>query len=462
MFVPQAHMPRTPRSYMLDEQTVARHMSESIRFATVSAGIGNSSSREPFEDFISWLAETYPLVHSRLARERIAQYSLLYRWQGSGSGRKPVLLTAHYDVVPVVQSSREEWIHEPFAGEIENGWVWGRGALDDKSAVIAIMEALTVLLKNGHEPLREIYVAIGHDEELGGAEGAAGIVSELQKRGVEFAWSLDEGSYVLDGIVPGLDIPLASINLSEKGFLTVKIVAKSSGGHSSMPPQDMAIYTLAEVLNDLHRSPFANHLDSGPAAEMYVEIARHMPFTRRMLFANQWLFRPLLERVLTRGPAGAAMLRTTIAPTMLRAGIKENVLAPEAEATVNLRIHPADNVNDVVSRLKQVIERAGVTVTVSSSDPPSSVSSSGSAGFTALSSVARDVFGEVVVAPGLTIAGTDSRHYEKVSDDSYRFNPMKISSEDLATFHGVNERISVENLLLATTFYAALIEETSR
>lgn len=461
LFIPPVFAPQEPVSYEIDEQSVVRHMSEAITFQTVSFGNDDNTPREPFENFIAWLAETYPLVHSQLSMERIAQYSLLYRWQGNASGSKPILLTSHYDVVPVPQSSRDQWQHEPFAGEVEDGAVWGRGALDDKSAVIAIMEALTLLLNDGHEPQQDVYIAIGHDEEVGGYEGAAGIVSELKQRGIQFEWSLDEGSFVLDGIIPGLDVPLAGINLAEKGFLTIEIIARSEGGHSSMPPHDMAIYKLSEVLNDLHQTPFALHMDSGPSIEMYLAIARYMPFKKRMVFANRWLFGPLLENALTQSPIAAAMLHTTIAPTMLNAGIKANVLAPEARATVNLRIHPQDDVDEVIVSLKSIIERDGVTINILNKAPASPISRAGSAGFARLANVTRKTFGNVIVAPGLTIAGTDSKHYGEVSDDSYRFNPMVIDSEDLATFHGVNERISIDNLVKATSFYAALIMEPS-
>ncbi len=278
---------------------------------------------------------------------------------------------------------------------------------------------------------------------------------------MRFAWSLDEGSFVLDGIIPGLEMPLASVNVSEKGYLTIEIIAKSQGGHSSMPPRDMAIYTLAEVLGDLHDSPFETYLESGPSAEMYTEVARYMPFAKRMLFANRWLFGPLLESILTANPTGAAMLRTTIAPTMLRAGIKENVLAPEATATVNLRIHPQDQVDDVVARLKQIIERDGVTVQVIGDAPPSPISSAETAGFRAITEATREIFGEVVTAPGLTIAATDSKHYQEISDNSYRYIPMVVTTDDIAAFHGVNERISIDNLVKATSFYAALIRKAN-
>ncbi len=460
LFVPKTLSPLEPVTYAIDEQSITRHMSEAITFPTVSFGGGKPIPREPFEGFIAWLAETYPLVHSQLSTERIAQYSLLYQWKGNGTGGRPILLTAHYDVVPVPQSSRDQWQHDPFAGEVGGGMVWGRGALDDKSAVIAIMEALTLLLERGDVPQQDVYIAIGHDEELGGQEGAASMVSELKQRGIQFEWSLDEGSFVLDGIIPGLEVPLAGINLAEKGFLTIEIIAKSEGGHSSMPPQDMAIYKLSEVLNDLHETPFALHMTSGPSIEMYLAIARYMPFNKRMVFANRWLFGPLLEKALTKNPIAAAMLHTTIAPTMLNAGIKANVLAPEARATVNLRIHPQDDVDEVIASLRSTIERDGVTIDILNKAPASPISRAGSAGFARLASVARKTFGRVVVAPGLTIAGTDSKHYGLVSDDAYRFNPMVIDSKDLATFHGVNERISIDNLVKATSFYATLIIES--
>ncbi len=462
LFVPQEQPPQESVSYPLDEAGIVRHMAGAITFPTISTGNETDTPREPFENFIAWLAETYPLVHSRLSVERIGTYSLLYRWQGDGTGGKPILLTAHYDVVPVPQSSRDQWLYPPFAGEVNDGAVWGRGALDDKSAVIAIMEALTLLLNNGFEPQRDVYIAFGHDEEVGGANGAGRIVEVLKQRNIRFAWSLDEGSFVLDGIIPGLDLPLAAINVTEKGFLTIDIIARSVGGHSSIPPQDMAVYTLAEVLNDLHEAPFELHMDAGPSMEMYLQIARYMPFTQRMVFANRWLFGPLLKGALGKNPIAAAMLHTTIAPTMLRAGIKENVLPPEARATVNLRIHPQDSMDAVIARLKRVIERDGVTVEILNKAPASPISSADSAGFANLAMVSRKVFGQVVVAPGLTVAGTDSKHYEEVADDSYRFNPMMIDAEDLKTFHGVNERISVKNLLSATTFYAALIEASNR
>ena len=192
---------------------------------------------------------------------------------------------------------------------------------------------------------------------------------------------------------------------------------------------------------------------------MYLAIARYMPFKKRMVFANRWLFGPLLERALTKNPIAAAMLHTTIAPTMLNAGIKANVLAPEARATVNLRIHPQDDVDEVIASLRDTIERDGVTIDILNKAPASPISRASSAGFARLANVARKTFGNVVVAPGLTIAGTDSKHYQAISDDSYRFNPMVIDSEDLATFHGVNERISIDNLVKATSFYATLIME---
>ncbi len=443
--------------HTLDLQSISQHMAEAIRYKTISFGEGLDTPREPFEGFIGWLAETYPQVHDKLSMERLGDYSLLYKWQGSSSGKKPIMLTGHYDVVPVPQATRDQWEHAPFSGDIDNTHVWGRGALDDKSAVIAMMEAVTLLLEQSFTPQRDIYIAFGHDEEVGGDEGAARIVDYFKQKNIQLAWTLDEGSFVLDGIVPGLDEPMASINLSEKGYLTIEIIAKSNGGHASMPPENIAIYSLVDALTDLHNSPFQTYLDSGPSAKMYAEVALHLPFVKRMLFANKWMFGSLLKSVLVKSPAGAAMLRTTIAPTMLRAGIKENVLAPEAIATINLRIHPQDDVDDVVAQLRQVVERDGVSVKVLRKVAASPVSSDTSEGFLSLVDATKASYGSIIIAPGLTIAATDSKHYQEVADDSYRFNPMMVDSQGLTTFHGVNERISIENLQKATGFYMTLI-----
>lgn len=447
----------TPVEIGLDEYALAERLSEAIRFETISPNPPASIDPEPFRRYIEWLEAAYPLVHERLSLERIADLSLLYTWRGSDAEAAPILITAHYDVVPVNPESVPDWTHPPFAGEVADGYVWGRGALDDKGAMIAILEAATLLLEEGFTPGPTVYLAFGHDEEIGGDEGAAGIAEHLREQGVQLAWSLDEGSFLIRGVYPGVDVPVASINVAEKGYITLDLVARGEGGHSSMPPAETAVGTLARALVRLQDAPMPGGI-SGVTGDSLDALAGHMPFGLRLLFANRWLFGGLLESQLGSSGAANATLRTTIAPTMLEGSIKENVLPTEAIGTVNFRLHPRDSAEDVMEHVTRVIgdERVEVRVRRAGREA-SSVSSAESSGYEIIGRSLAEVFGPIAVIPGLTIGGTDSRHYGSVADDAYRINPMVVGLEDTAGFHGTNERLSLENLAQGTRAYAQII-----
>lgn len=442
-------------------EPIAERLSQAIRFATISQQPPQPTDPAPFEGFIAWLETAYPEIHATLKRERINNHALLYTWAGSNPALKPVLLTAHYDVVPVIPGTEKDWKYPPFDGVIAEGYVWGRGTLDDKGAAITIMEGISALLRQGFKPARTIYLSFGNDEEIGGDAGAGAITAHLKAQGVRLEWSLDEGSFVLDGIVPGVALPAASINVAEKGYLTLDLVARASGGHSSMPPRETAVGILANALVKLQGAPVPGAVD-GLTAESFGAMARHMSFERRMLFANQWLFAPVLNWALSQSPATNASLRTTTAPTMLSGSIKENVLPIEASATVNFRLHPRDKIDDVIAHVTKAVNDSRVEVRRRGfAQDASPVASTDSAGFRAMADAVRQVYGEVVVAPGLTIAATDSKHYQTISDNAYRFNPMLITPQDLTGFHGTNERLSLENLSRATRFYIELMKATT-
>jgi carboxypeptidase PM20D1 len=457
VFVAPEEMKVEPAAQVIDAQAVAAHLSQAVRFATISQQPPMPTDPAPFDGFIAWLAATYPEVHHTLSREILGGHTVLYKWAGKDSAARSVMLTAHYDVVPVIPGTEQVWKHPPFAGEIAEGYVWGRGTLDDKSAVVTILEAVTYLLKQGYTPQQTIYLSFGHDEEVGGDTGAAAVAAHLKAQNIRLAWSLDEGSFVLDGIVPGLARPVASINVTEKGYLTLNITARAAGGHSAMPPRETAVGILARAIVALQQAPLPGGLD-GVSGEAFTALARYMPFGKRVLFANQWLFGPLIERELAKSPSTNAMLRTTTAPTMLSGSVKENVLPIEATATVNFRLHPRDTPEHVIDYVKKTIADDRVSVTMIRGYGASRVAAIDSPAFIAMAKAVRQVFGDVVVMPGITIAGTDSKHYETVSDNSYRFNPMMITSQDLTGFHGTNERLSVENLVRATRFYVELIK----
>lgn len=457
---PVLHAPRV--EIPVDEQAIAAALSEAIRFETVSPGPPAVRDPEPFQRFLDWLERAYPLVHEKLERERVADLSLLYTWTGADRGAPPVLLAAHYDVVPVNPDSESDWTHPPFAGAIADGFVWGRGALDDKGAMIAMLEATTLLLEDGFQPRQTVYLAFGHDEEIGGESGAAGIAALLRERHVQLAWSLDEGSFLLDKVYPGVDVPVASINVAEKGYVTLDLVAKGVGGHSSMPPAETAVGILANAIVRLQENPMPGGI-SGVTAESFDALAGHMPLHLRIVFANRWLFGGILETQLGSSSATSAALRTTMAPTMLQGSVKENVLPTEAIGTVNFRLHPRDTTADVIDHVKSVIDDERVEVRVRRAGAgPSPVSSTNSDGYRTIGESVAEVYGSVAVVPGLTIGGTDSRHYGQVADDSYRFNPMVVTMEDTAGFHGTDERLSIENLVQGTKAYMQILRNAGR
>ncbi|TNF90672.1 MAG: M20/M25/M40 family metallo-hydrolase [Gammaproteobacteria bacterium] len=442
----------------LDEEAIAARLAEAIRFKTISHQSEADFEPGEFNGFIAWVAARYPEFHAAAELKLLGGYTMLYRWPGTDPSAQPILLTGHYDVVPVIPGTEDSWMEPPFGGVIADGVIWGRGALDDKSGVIAQLESATELMRAGFQPDRDVYFSFGHDEEVGGYRGAAEVVRYLQEAGVQLAWSLDEGSFVMDGFLAGVEPYLAPVNVAEKGSLTLEIVATAAGGHSSIPPRQTAVGILAEAITRLEANPVPGGL-SGLSEAMFDTASRYMPFTARMVFANRWLFGPLIEDQLAAVSFTNAMLRTTTAPTMLRGSVKTNVLPIEAVATVNFRLHPRDTVAGVIEHVRSVVENESVSVRVQegAGTPASAVSDWNAPGFQAVDLALRQNFEEIVVVPGLMVAGSDSKHYAKAADNAFRFNPMVVTQEDLTGFHGTNEKISVENLARSVRIYMQII-----
>ena len=445
----------------IDAKKVAEHLAQAIQFQTVSAELKSNTPNDQFEGFIRWLENTYPDVHQHMSPERLGGYSMLYKWQGTKTDLPAILLSAHYDVVPVLPGTQEGWSHPPYKGVIDETHVWGRGALDDKSGVIAIMEAASLLLAQNYQPTRTVYLSITHDEEIGGRIGTNAIVNHLKEKNVQLDWSIDEGSFLLEGFFPGVEKAIANINVAEKGMMTVNLIAKGKGGHSSIPPKETSVGVLAKAITKLESAPMPGRLE-GLSGEMFDEISRYMPFEQRLFFANRWLFGSMIDDKLANISFTNALLRTTTAPTMLSASSKQNVLAIEAIATVNFRIHPRDSIDDVLAHVTSVIDDDRVTVKLLGGRKASRVSSTQSKGFNAIANTVKNTYGDVIIALDLTVAGTDSHHYEKIAKDSYRFNPMVLTRNDLTRFHGSDERISIKNMVDATNFYSQLIKAGSR
>lgn len=445
----------TPVNIEIDADSAAKHLSESITYRTVSNQSKTDKNDAAFLGFIRWVKETYPAVNNELELVMLNQ-TMLYKWQGSDERLKPILVTGHYDVVPVIPGSEDKWEHPPYEGRIVDGIVWGRGALDDKSGVVGILEATTFLIVDGFKPTRTIYLSFGHDEEVGGPEGAGAVTAYLKENNVQLAWSLDEGSFLFKGMFPGVDNLIAAINVAEKGSVTLDIVATAAGGHSSMPPKNNAVGVLAKAISKLEENPVPGGLQ-GLSAMMFDRISRYFDFPMRMLFANRWLFDGVIDSQLSNVTFANAMLRTTTAPTMLSGSVKTNVLPIEAIATVNFRVHPRDTPESVQAYVESIVADEQISVRTRGGRSASDVSSWEADGFGLIGRSLREVYGDVAVTPGLMIAGSDSRHYGQVADDAYRFNPFELTQENLSGFHGTNEKMGVDNFVMGIKAYVQII-----
>ena len=437
----------------VDANAVAQKLSKAIQFKTLSHPLGEPGRPADFQAFLDWVPQAFPSFTNATTVDTVSGFTPIFRWAGSDPAKLPVLISGHYDVVPV----ESEWDVDPFAGVIKDGFVWGRGALDMKGGVITILEALDRLAASGFQPKGDVYVALTQDEEIGGLGGAQAVVKYFKDKNIPIGWSLDEGSFVLRNIVSSVDKDLAMINVAEKGYLTVEITATAEGGHSSLPPRDTATAKLAEALKNLHDNPIPGGL-TGVSADFFDTLGRHMGLGERVLFANKWAFRPVIESVLSGSNSTDALLRTTTATTMLKGSETENVLPQRATATVNFRLHPRDTEQMILDHLDAVVGSEDIEITVLSSRPASPVSAHDTPAYEALANAATAVFDDVAVIPGLMVAGSDSQHYSQYVGDSYRFLPFIFTDDDLPLLHGRHERISIENLGRAVQYYMLVFE----
>ncbi len=452
----------------IDGEEVARHIGLAIQLKTISNTDPAKVDPLPFEGLRNLLQVLYPQVDDHLTREVINGGGLLYTWQGTEPDLDPIALAAHQDVVPANEAADSGWTHPPFAGEIADGYVWGRGALDCKGSLISIMEAVNNLIRDGFAPRRTVYLLFGHDEECSGTHGAVALADILEARGVRLALLLDEGGSVTTSTLPGIESPVAMIGVTEKGHLSLKLKATTKPGHASTPSTPTAIGALSLAIATLENNPFPQHLDM--VEFMMSFVSAELPFMDRLMLANTWLFGGAVKRKLSQNPSTDANTRTTIAPTILRAGSAENVLPATAEALINLRIFPGETVRETYERIYdlvadqtlEVLPAHGETLEGDHTWEPTEISDIDSPQFRLLTRLAQSAYPEALVAPFMMNGATDSRHYSKLSHFIFRFSPILLSQEDQDTVHGVNERLSFENAARMVSFMQALIRTASQ
>lgn len=438
-------------------QSVA-NLSKAITFPTISYDNELPIDSLEFREYHQFIFEAYPLIHKNLKREILSEFSLLYTWKGTNPSLKPAILVAHLDVVPAGETI--DWEKPPFSGANDGTFIWGRGTLDDKVSMIAILEAAEKLLSENFRPERTVYLAFGHDEEISGLKGARIIASALEERGVEAEFVLDEGLTILKGIVPMINQPVATIGTSEKGYLSVKLSVEMDGGHSSLPGIETSVTVLNKALyNIINKQPEAKI--TKPINDFIRYVAPEMPFYAKAIFANQWLFKGVILNIYTGSNAGNAIVRTTTSPTIVTAGLKDNVIPTRAEAVVNFRILPEETSAGMLQHLKNVIDDDRVKMSVFGQvDEPSPVSPVNTASFEIISKTIRQVFPDAIIAPTLATGASDSRHYANVCKNIYKFLPIVLNQDDLARLHGLNERIKIEDFMNCTGFYYQLIKNT--
>jgi len=453
-----------PPPISFDTTGAATRLAGAVRFPTVSMSSGGPIDTAAFLGLHDYLVSAFPLVAQQLQREFVAGLSLIYTWPGTDASLPPVVLMGHMDVVPVPEPTLDQWNHPPFAGAIADGFVWGRGTLDDKTTVLSILEAVEALLRAGYRPPRTVYLMFGHDEEVGGRFGAGIAVDTLVNRGVKPALILDEGGFMAANLMPGIERRIAIIGVAEKGYLSLRLRAKAAGGHSSMPPGRTAVGALSRAITRLETNPFPRSLE-GPTRHMLEAMAPYMAFGQRVVLSNLWLTAPLVSQTLAANPLSAALQRTTTAPTMLEAGIKDNVLPPEATAVVNFRIRPGETSASVTARVAEII--ADSQIVIEPVDPgvdPSPVSDVKSAAYELVrETIRRMIPGEdTPVIPYLVMGGTDAKYWARHSDKTFRFLPIPLGDGDRERIHGVNERVSLSDYAMSVGFFGRLLQSLDR
>ena len=444
----------------VDLDGAVQRLSKAVTFPTISNQDRDDFDTKAFEDYHKFLEQAYPLVHKNLKKELHGDprpYSLLYTWEGKDPNLEPALFYAHQDVVPVPPDSRDQWKEDPFAGTVKDGYIWGRGVLDDKNQIHGILEAAEMKLKEGWQPSRNLYFVFGQDEEVGGAEGAKKVADVLEARGIKrFAYVMDESAPLTPGIFPGIKDNTALIGIAQKGFISLELAINGVGGHSSMPPEESNIGILAEAITKLEDAQFPYKIHPAVRHQyryMGPELDETMqPLYAAVAFGKDDVMTPDEQKfidAMSQNEVTRAMLHTTIAVTMFNAGIKDNVLPPSATAVVNFRPMPGDTPEVIIEHVKNAIKDDRITVKdISASTPATNIADPESEAYKILEKTIRQIWGnDLIVAPFFVVGGSDSKHFQArdFAPDVFTITAIQLeNTEEFKGFHGVNERILVE------------------
>ena len=454
LFVPKDEPRPSAEAVEFDRKAAESALAALVRCRTVSYADRSLEDDGEFEKLISLLPELYPHVTENCPMQRLPDRALLFRWKGKREG-EPAVLMAHYDVVPVEE---ENWEKPPFSAVVEDGVMWGRGTLDTKVTFNGILSAADALISQGFIPENDIYFAFSGGEEVAG-QGAVNIVRWFEERGIVPALVVDEGGAVVRDVFPGVKEPCALIGIAEKGMLNLEYRIASAGGHASAPKPHTPVGRLAMACAKVEAHPFKAHLTK-PVLEMFDKLGRRSTFLYRIIFANLWCFRPVLDTICkTSGGELNALVRTTSAFTQMRGSKAPNVIPPSASMVANMRLNPEDTVAGAVEYIRRTVADPDIELTVGDHMEPSPISRTDCEGWQRMANAVSATWPDSVVSPYLMVQCSDSRHYRDLSDRVYRFSAMDLTSEERATIHGNNERIRLEVIHRAVEFFIRLMRQ---
>lgn len=435
-----------------NEDALAR-ISGALKIKTISSSNPADFDSTSYIQLRIFLEQNFPLVHSEIERFDINHFAYIYKWEGLDKKLAPYVLMAHQDVVPAEEAATADWKYPPFAGAIANDTIWGRGVVDDKGTMIAILEAAERLLGQKSRPERTIYLCFGHDEETSGHFGAESMVNWFEQRNIKPALVLDEGLEIIYKNYIPLNTPVALIGIGEKGYATFEAVANIEGGHSAAPYNETAIDILVAALDRVHDHPMPAKLI--PATNTFLQKIKHLlPGKMRFGINNLWLFQKKLLKEMGKNNGTNSLIRTTIVTTMINSGVKDNVIPSFAKATINCRILPGQTVSEAEQHLKDQINDNRITLTRTEDcwDPPPATDRHGFA-YKKVDSLVREIFPEAISAPLFVVGTTDARYFRKISDGVINFLPVT----DSKGMHGVNEARAIQDYFKLILFFEKLM-----
>lgn len=447
----------------MDKEKTLAHLSRAISIPTISNLDDSLTDWAQFEKFHAFLEEAYPLVHKNLTREVVDKASLLYKWQGKDSSLKPFAMLGHIDVVPVPKETENEWIYPPFSGEHDEKYIYGRGANDMKNCVVSLMEAVETLLEEGFVPERDVYLCFGHNEEVlcGEGSGAGAIAKLLKDRGVHLEFVYDEGGAIMDDNLFGLKVPAAMVGLAEKGYADLKVSISNDGGHAAEPSDRTALGDLSRLICAIEKNQMPCRLIDTVRGTLK-GLGENSDGVLSVALKALKITKPLVMKILKTYRMTHAMLHTTVVPTICRTGTAVNVLPQKAEAMLNIRLLPGDTVEDVEKYIKRLAKKVGVldelTLEFVNTSPAPSETSAGTETYKIIEKTMKEIDSSIVAIPYLVTGATDSREYKEVADEIYRIYPFKITSDELDSMHGINERLRIDSFYFGIEYFIRFIK----